>query len=113
MDVRCSFPKTSRRWEPQSWHIGSDTTSNSPAKADGHSLTICFTACPSRESRKVSAGLSNRRFRGAAVCACGDVVRGVESKQRSRLPAFVFVNCGVPGLDSAYFDQSCRRHREG
>src|SRR6478752_3192110 len=113
MDVSCSFPKTSRLWEWRSWRIGSSTISNSRVKADGHLLTICFTPFRSRESRKISARLSNCRFWSAAVCTWRDVVRGVEPKQRSNLPALVFTSFGLSGLDSEYSDQSCRRHPEG
>src|SRR5262249_11240520 len=99
---RCFSPKTSRPWECQSWHIGLGTISNNPGEADRHSLTICFTPCQSRESRKISAGLSNCRFRSVAVCAWRDVVRGIEPKQRGNLPALVHAGFGLSGLDSAH-----------
>src|SRR5262249_16005057 len=113
MGARCFFPKTSKPWEGQSWPIVSDTISNSPGKADEHSLTICFTPYRSRESRKISAALSDCRFRSASVCAWRDVVRSIESKQRGSLPAVVHAGFGLSRIDSAYSDQPSRRHTEG
>ena len=74
------FPKTFKPWGSRSWRIGWDTISNNPARADARLLIICFTACRSRESKKTSVHLSDRRFRRAAVRAGCNVVRGIESK---------------------------------
>ena len=60
--------------------IGWDTISSSRDKVGAHLLTICCTACRSRETEKSPFRLSYRKFWRPAVCSGCDVVRGLKSK---------------------------------
>ena len=51
-----------------------------PGKVGAHLLTICCTACRSREREKIPFRLSYRKFWRPAVCSGCDVVRGLKSK---------------------------------
>ena len=70
----------------------------------------CFTPCRSRESRKTSARLSNCRFCGP-LFVLGAMWYAASSKIAQQFTCSCFSNFGLPGFDSAYADQSCRRNR--